>query len=63
MGFRDATTRRAAGLGVECDAQNLPDGTVLVTARGGATALDGLLEWLRGGETPGRVTGVDVDRV
>jgi acylphosphatase len=63
VGFRWATTRRAAALGVECDALNLPDGTVLVTARGDAPAVEALLDWLRGGETPGRVTRVDVGTV
>ena len=63
VGFRWATTRQAAALGLACDAQNLPDGTVLVTARGEASALGGLLDWLRSGRTPGHVTRVDEDRV
>ncbi|MBD7980795.1 acylphosphatase [Oerskovia merdavium] len=60
VGFRYATTRRAAELGLVCEAQNLPDGTVLVTVRGAAADVEVLVDWLRGGRTPGRVTGVDV---
>ena len=63
VGFRWATTRQAAALGLACDAQNLPDGTVLVTARGQGAALADLLGWLRGGQTPGHVTRVDVEQV
>ncbi|MHA7132384.1 acylphosphatase [Oerskovia turbata] len=63
VGFRYATTRRAAALGLACDALNLPDGTVLVTAHGHETAVAALLDWLRGGTTPGQVTRVDVDEV
>lgn len=63
VGFRWATTRHAAALGLSCDAQNLPDGTVLVTASGEASALGGLLDWLRGGRTPGHVTRVDENPV
>jgi len=63
VGFRWATTRRAAALGLACDAQNLLDGTVLVTARGQGAALADLLGWLRGGQTPGHVTRVDVEQV
>ncbi|WP_235534239.1 MULTISPECIES: acylphosphatase [unclassified Oerskovia] len=60
VGFRWATARRAAELGLACEAQNLPDGTVLVTARGAVSAVDALVAWLRSDRTPGRVTGVDV---
>lgn len=63
VGFRYATTHRAAELGLACEAQNLPDGTVLVTARGAAADVDALVNWLRSGRTPGRVTGVDAQPV
>ncbi|MFE4463886.1 acylphosphatase [Oerskovia sp. NPDC056781] len=63
VGFRWATIRQSAALGLACDAQNLPDGTVLVTARGEASALGELLDWLRSGRTPGHVTRVDEDPV
>ncbi|MFF3065576.1 acylphosphatase [Oerskovia sp. NPDC057915] len=63
VGFRWATTRQAAAMGLTCDAQNLPDGTVLVTARGEASAVSGLLGWLRSGRTPGHVTRVDENPV
>ncbi|MFF2622611.1 acylphosphatase [Oerskovia jenensis] len=63
VGFRWATTRRATALGLTCDAQNLPDGTVLVTARGEAAAVGRLRDWLRGGRTPGEVTRIDEDPV
>ncbi|MEV7962983.1 acylphosphatase [Oerskovia paurometabola] len=63
VGFRWATTRQAAALGLACDAQNLPDGTVLVTARGEAAAVATLRDWLRGGRTPGEVARIDEDPV
>lgn len=63
VGFRWATTRQAAALGLACDAQNLSDGTVLVTARGEAAAVATLRDWLRGGRTPGEVTRIDEDPV
>ncbi len=63
VGFRYATTRRAAALGLACEAQNLPDGTVLVTACGTASAVDALVDWLRSDRPPGQVTGVDAEPV
>lgn len=59
VGFRWATTRQGARLGLACDARNLPDGTVLVTARGAAPAVENLLHWLRSGAPPGTVTRVE----
>ncbi|WP_454041147.1 acylphosphatase [Cellulosimicrobium sp. Marseille-Q8652] len=62
VGFRWATRRRLGELGLDGTATNLADGTVEVVASGTARALDDLVDWLRDGATPGRVTGVDVAR-
>ncbi|MBD5786941.1 acylphosphatase [Cellulosimicrobium terreum] len=60
VGFRWATRARLAELGLDGAATNRDDGTVEVVASGDQDALDELARWLRGGGTPGRVTGVDV---
>ena len=39
-------------------AVNLEDGRVQVVAEGPREKCEALLEWLRGGDTPGRVDGV-----
>lgn len=62
VGFRWSTRRELARLGLKGGAENLPDGTVRVVARGPATALDALVAWLRGPGAPGSVERVDVDR-
>ncbi|PJI94731.1 acylphosphatase [Luteimicrobium subarcticum] len=62
VGFRWTTGREMERLGVDGTAENLPDGTVRVTARGPADALDRLVAWLRGDGTPGDVDRVDVER-
>ncbi|MCT2594291.1 acylphosphatase [Streptomyces sp. N2-109] len=59
VGFRWFT--RAAALrigGLAGFAANLGDGRVQVVAEGGQDRCDALLEWLRTGDTPGRVDGV-----
>lgn len=61
VGFRWSTQRELARLGLDGTAENLPDGTVLVVARGPSDALAGLVAWLRGPGTPGRVDRVDVE--
>lgn len=59
VGFRWYT--RAAALrigGLEGFALNLGDGRVQVLAEGPRERCERLLEWLRAGDTPGRVDGV-----
>jgi acylphosphatase len=59
VGFRWFT--RAAALrigGVAGFVVNLSDGRVQVVAEGGRMECEQLLEWLRAGDTPGRVDGV-----
>ena len=59
VGFRYWTLRRAQALGLVGEVRNQPDGSVTVLAEGPRPALDGLLEWLQGPETPGVVQSVD----
>ncbi|MDI9895232.1 MULTISPECIES: acylphosphatase [Nocardiaceae] len=56
VGFRWWTRSRALELGLVGHATNHADGRVLVIAEGPRQRLDALLELLRGGGTPGRVT-------
>ncbi|MFE6777836.1 acylphosphatase [Streptomyces sp. NPDC057702] len=54
--FTRATALRIGGL--VGFASNLEDGRVQVVAEGPRAGCDELLEWLRTGDTPGRVDGV-----
>jgi acylphosphatase len=54
--FTRATALRIGGL--DGFALNLGDGRVQVVAEGPRARCEELLEWLRVGDTPGRVTGV-----
>jgi acylphosphatase len=58
VGFRWWVRSRALELGLRGSASNLGDGRVEVVAEGPRTACDDLLALLRGGDTPGMVTGV-----
>jgi acylphosphatase len=58
VGFRASVRLKAAELGLAGSAANLDDGSVQVVAEGAETACRDLLDWLEGGETPGRVTNV-----
>ncbi|ANY08224.1 acylphosphatase [Pseudonocardia sp. HH130630-07] len=58
VGFRWWTRSRALELGLLGQARNLDDGRVAVTAEGDRAACEQLLELLRGGGTPGRVSAV-----
>lgn len=59
VGFRWFTRARALELGgMSGFALNLGDGRVQVVAEGPRERCEGLLEWLRGDDTPGRVDGV-----
>ena len=55
VGFRWWTRSRALELGLTGYAANKADGRVLVVAEGTPDATARLLEWLRGGATPGHV--------
>jgi len=61
VGFRWSTRSRALELGLAGYAGNQPDGRVLVVAQGPRQACEQLLDWLRGGSTPGRVDTVVAD--
>jgi acylphosphatase len=58
VGFRWWVRSRALELGLTGSASNLVDGRVEVIAEGPRKACEVLLELLRGGTAPGRVTGV-----
>lgn len=59
VGFRWWTRATALELGgVAGYAGNLADGRVQVVAEGARDQCERLLDWLRGGDTPGRVDGV-----
>ncbi|MCL7491058.1 acylphosphatase [Streptomyces sp. MCA2] len=59
VGFRWFTRANALRIGELAGfAVNLGDGRVQVVAEGPKDHCDALLEWLRTGDTPGRVTGV-----
>ncbi|WP_067846398.1 acylphosphatase [Nocardia lijiangensis] len=56
VGFRWWTRSRALELGLVGSARNARDGRVHVIAEGTRAACERLLELLRSGDTPGRVT-------
>jgi acylphosphatase len=58
VGFRWWVRSRALELGLTGSASNLADGRVEVVAEGPRSACDALLGLLRGGRTPGMVSGV-----
>ncbi|WP_335981600.1 MULTISPECIES: acylphosphatase [Streptomycetaceae] len=59
VGFRWWTRATALEIGgLDGYAGNLADGRVQVVAEGGFERCERLLEWLRHGDTPGRVDGV-----
>lgn len=58
VGFRWWTRSRALELGLVGSASNLADGRVEIIAEGPRVACERLLETLRSGTTPGRVTQV-----
>ncbi|WP_281728003.1 acylphosphatase [Streptomyces sp. RKND-216] len=59
VGFRWFTREAALRIGaLEGFAVNLGDGRVHVVAEGAPALCEELLDWLRAGDTPGRVDGV-----
>ncbi|HEY7456172.1 MAG TPA: DNA polymerase ligase N-terminal domain-containing protein [Solirubrobacterales bacterium] len=62
VGFRDATQRRARGLGVMGWVRNSEDG-VLVHAEGAEAAVEALLGFLRVGPRGAEVADVEIERV
>ncbi|MFC0600754.1 acylphosphatase [Streptomyces palmae] len=59
VGFRWYTRANALRIGgLVGFASNLADGRVQVVAEGARPECEQLLDWLRGGDTPGRVDGV-----
>ncbi|PNG92628.1 acylphosphatase [Streptomyces malaysiensis] len=59
VGFRWYTRANALRIGgLVGFASNLSDGRVQVVAEGSRTECEQLLEWLRDGDTPGKVEGI-----
>lgn len=58
VGFRWAVQDVAERHGLVGWARNLPDGRVEVVAEGPRAQCAALVDWLRGGRTPGRVRSV-----
>lgn len=58
--YRDFATRKARGLKLVGEVENLPDGTVRVIAEGQRTALNQFIEKLKKGSLLSRVDHVDV---
>lgn len=56
--YRDFATRKARGLGLVGEVQNLPDGTVRVVAEGERTKLEAYVQKLRKGSLLSRVEEV-----
>lgn len=63
VGFRDATVSSARALRVMGWVRNEADGTVGVHAEGPERAVEGLVDFLRGGPPQARVSGVALERV
>jgi acylphosphatase len=60
VGFRWATERQAARLGLGGYVRNLPGGEVEIVAEGDAAAVERLIAWAGHGPPAARVEGVDV---
>jgi len=63
VGFRHYTKLRARELGLAGWVQNLPDGRVEVWVEGPETIVGEMLEWLRSGPPPARVSALEVREV
>lgn len=63
VGFRDATVRRAHGLGALGWVRNADDGSVRVHAEGELTAVEALVAFLRSGPPGAAVSEVEVEPV
>ncbi|MBD7996010.1 acylphosphatase [Arthrobacter sp. Sa2CUA1] len=62
VGFRYWVMRRALNLGLTGTVINRADGSVLITAEGLPSAVDGLLEQVRSPSAPGAVHDVEEHR-
>ncbi|HSV73773.1 MAG TPA: acylphosphatase [Chthonomonadales bacterium] len=60
VGFRFATRRMAAALGLRGYVRNQPDGDVEIVAEGERERLDALVRWARRGPPAAHVEGLDV---
>lgn len=60
VGFRVGARHRARELGVHLHAENQPDGSVLLEAKGNADAVERLVVWAKQGPRSARVDHVEV---
>lgn len=60
VGFRMGARRQARQLGVDLHAENQPDGSVLLDAKGHADAVKRLVAWAKEGPRGARVKDVEV---
>lgn len=60
VGFRAATRARARSLGVGCEVENRPDGTVAAAFAGERDRVASMVEWCRRGPAGAVVDAVDV---
>lgn len=63
VGFRASARNEARNLGVQVTAENLPDGTVLLEARGPAGQMALFLEWVQHGPRHARVDRVEATEI
>ncbi len=63
VGFRYFTQQQAVRLGLHGRASNLPDGSVVVFARGDAHAIEQFLAWLQQGPRSATVTRTLITRL
>ncbi|MGQ0385206.1 MAG: acylphosphatase [Gammaproteobacteria bacterium] len=61
--FRASTAEVAQALALRGRAENMPDGSVLVMAAGGAEALGSLVAWLHRGPPMAAVDSVEVEEI
>lgn len=60
VGFRASTRARARSLGVACEVENRPDGSVHALFAGDRDRVDSMVEWCRRGPVAAIVDGVEV---
>jgi acylphosphatase len=60
VGFRMSARHRARELGVDINAENQPDGSLVIEAKGKADAIQRLVDWTREGPRGARVEHVEV---
>lgn len=60
VGFRMSARHQARELGVDIEAENQPDGSLVIEAKGKPDAIERLVEWTKLGPRGARVEHVEV---